>query len=62
MLREARRRRLVIGLGAAGALAAGFGSGLSPAAAEPRTLLVTLVGGKQITPSAAGGACARPCP
>ncbi|HYF25633.1 MAG TPA: lytic transglycosylase domain-containing protein, partial [Baekduia sp.] len=43
------RKKLTAGLLVAGTFSAGFGAAVMPAAAEPRTLLVTLVGGKQIT-------------
>src|SRR3954466_7771904 len=43
------KRKLLIGLATAGLLLAGFGAATMPASAEQRTLLVTLVGGAQVT-------------
>jgi murein DD-endopeptidase MepM/ murein hydrolase activator NlpD len=43
------KRKLLIGLATAGLLVAGFGAATMPASAEQRTLLVTLLGGAQIT-------------
>ena len=43
------KRKLLIGLATAGLLLAGFGAATMPASAEQRTLLVTLLGGAQIT-------------
>ena len=43
------KRKLLIGLTTAGLLLAGFGAATMPASAEQRTLLVTLVGGAQVT-------------
>ncbi len=44
---EERRRRVVAGLAMAGLATAGFGA-ISSASAQPRTLLVTLLGGQQL--------------
>ncbi len=43
------KRKLLIGLATAGLLLAGFGAATMPASAEQRTLLVTLLGGQQVT-------------
>ena len=43
------KRKLLIGLATAGLLLAGFGAATMPASAEQRTLLVTLLGGAQVT-------------
>src|SRR5512133_754014 len=43
------KRKLLIGLATAGLFLAGFGAATMPASAEQRTLLVTLLGGSQIT-------------
>jgi murein DD-endopeptidase MepM/ murein hydrolase activator NlpD len=43
------KRKLLIGLTTAGLFSAGFGAAVFPAAAEQRTLTVTLLGGKTIT-------------
>jgi len=43
------KRKLLIGLAVAGLFLAGFGAATMPASAEQRTLLVTLVGGAQVT-------------
>jgi hypothetical protein len=43
------KRKLLIGLATAGLFLAGFGAATMPASAEQRTLLVTLLGGAQIT-------------
>jgi hypothetical protein len=43
------KRKLLIGLATAGLLLAGFGAATMPASAEQRTLLVTLLGGSQVT-------------
>jgi hypothetical protein len=43
------KRKLLIGLAVAGLFLAGFGAATMPASAEQRTLLVTLLGGQQIT-------------
>ncbi len=43
------KRKLLIGLATAGLFLAGFGAATMPASAEQRTLLVTLLGGQQIT-------------
>jgi hypothetical protein len=43
------KRKLLIGLTTAGLFLAGFGAATMPASAEQRTLLVTLVGGAQVT-------------
>jgi soluble lytic murein transglycosylase-like protein len=43
------KRKLLIGLIAAGTFAATLGGSVMPASADPRTLLVTLVGGQQLT-------------
>jgi murein DD-endopeptidase MepM/ murein hydrolase activator NlpD len=43
------KRKLLIGLTTAALFLVGFGLASSPASAEPRTLLVTLVGGAQVT-------------
>ncbi len=44
-----RRRKLLIGLVSAGAFSAGFGAAVFPAAAELRTITVTLLGGQTVT-------------
>jgi hypothetical protein len=44
-----RRRKLLIGLVSAGAFTAGFGAAVFPAAAQLRTITVTLVGGQTVT-------------
>jgi murein DD-endopeptidase MepM/ murein hydrolase activator NlpD len=43
------KRKLLIGLTIAALFLVGFGLATTPASAEPRTLLVTLVGGAQVT-------------
>src|SRR4051794_4791363 len=43
------KRKLLIGLATAGLFLAGFGAATMPASAEQRTLLVTLLGGSQVT-------------
>src|SRR5262249_27137226 len=43
------KRKLLIGLATAGLFLAAFGGATMPASAEQRTLLVTLLGGSQIT-------------
>src|SRR5688572_1201734 len=43
------KRKLLIGLTTAGLFVAGFSAGVVPASADTRTLLVTLLGGEQIT-------------
>ena len=43
------RRKLVTTLCAAGVFTAGFGAAVIPAAADPRTFVVTLLGGKTVT-------------
>jgi murein DD-endopeptidase MepM/ murein hydrolase activator NlpD len=43
------RRKLLIGLATAGLFLTGFGSAAGPASADQRTLLVTLLGGAQVT-------------
>jgi murein DD-endopeptidase MepM/ murein hydrolase activator NlpD len=43
------KRKLLIGLATAGLFLAGFGAATMPASAEQRTLLVTLLGGQQVT-------------
>jgi hypothetical protein len=44
-----KRRKLVTTLSAAAVFAVGFGAAVIPASAEPRTFVVTLLGGKTIT-------------
>lgn len=44
-----RRRKLLIGLVSAGAFSAGFGAAVFPAAAQLRTITVTLVDGQTVT-------------
>ena len=44
-----KTRKLLIGLFIAGAMSAGFGAAILPASAAQRTLVVTLLGGQQIT-------------
>jgi Transglycosylase SLT domain/Peptidase family M23 len=43
------KRKLLIGLATAGLFLAGFGAATMPASADQRTLLVTLLGGSQVT-------------
>lgn len=43
------KRKLLIGLALAGLFLVGFGAATMPASAEQRTLLVTLLGGAQVT-------------
>src|SRR5688500_15452550 len=43
------RRKLLTTLGAAAVFTAGFGAAVIPAVADPRTFVVTLLGGKTVT-------------
>ncbi|WP_205697305.1 lytic murein transglycosylase [Conexibacter sp. SYSU D00693] len=44
-----KRKKLTAGLLVAGTFSAGFGAAVLPAPAQPRTLVITLLGGQQIT-------------
>src|SRR4051794_41956944 len=54
------RRKLLIGLLSAGALTAGFGAAVFPAAAQLRTMTVTPAGGPTVTGQGGGPADTPP--